>query len=172
MFYIYVINFKQLIMKKIILTAVAVFAFSFANAQDVKYGVKGGIDMLSSSSDGASTSATGFFLGGSAEFGLTDKINIQPGLNYHSASKDGFNFTYLSLPVLFKYNAADKINLLAGPALFYDLEDVETDKTTFNLQIGGSYDITENLSIEPSYSLGLTGDVKVNHFFIGVGYKF
>ncbi len=158
-------------MKKIILTAAAVFAFSFANAQDVKYGVKGGIDMLSASSDGASYSASGFFLGGSAEFGLTDKINVQPGLNYHSASTDGINFTYLSVPVLFKYNAADKINLLAGPALFYNLEDV-TEKTTFNLQLGGSYDVTENLSIEPSYSLGLTGDIKVNHFFIGVGYKF
>jgi opacity protein-like surface antigen len=80
-------------------------------------------------------------------------------------------FNYLSVPVLLKYSAADKINLIAGPALFYNMEDVK-DKSSFNLQLGGSYDITENLSIEPSYSLGLTGDVKVNHLFIGLGYKF
>ena len=30
-------------MKKIILTAAAVFAFSFANAQDTKFGIKAGV---------------------------------------------------------------------------------------------------------------------------------
>ncbi len=158
-------------MKKVILTVAAVFAFGFANAQDAKYGVKGGLDMMSFSGEGSSESLTGFFIGGFAEFGISDKINLQPGLNYHTASKDGFNLSYLSLPVLFKYGVADKINLIAGPSLFYSMEDV-TDKTTFNLQLGGSYDITESLFIEPSYSLGLTGDLKVNHLLIGLGYKF
>ena len=159
-------------MKKILLTAVAVFAFSFANAQDTKFGVKGGLDMVSSSSNGTSYSATGFFFGGFAEFGIADKITLQPGLNYHTASKDGVKATYLSVPVLFKYGVADKINLLAGPALYYNMEDVQVDKSTFNLNIGGSYDLTENVTIEPSYSLGLTGETKVNHFLIGLGYKF
>jgi opacity protein-like surface antigen len=158
-------------MKKILLTAVAVFAFSLANAQDTKFGAKAGLDMVTATSSGMSYSATGFFLGGSAEFGIADKIALQPGLNYHTATSDGAKFNYLSVPVLLKYSAADKINLIAGPALFYNMEDVK-DKSSFNLQLGGSYDITENLSIEPSYSLGLTGDVKVNHLFIGLGYKF
>jgi hypothetical protein len=159
-------------MKKILLTAAAVFAFSFANAQDTKFGAKAGLDMVSASSGGNSYSATGFFVGGSAEFGIADKIALQPGLNYHTATVDGLKFNYLSVPVLFKYSAADKINLIAGPALFYNMEDVKTDKSTFNLQLGGSYDLTENVTIEPSYSLGLTGDIKVNHFFIALGYKF
>ena len=160
-------------MKKIILTAAAVFAFSFANAQDTMYGVKGGLDMMSFSGAGTSDSVTGFFVGGFAEFGLSDKIDLQPGLNYHTASKDGIKSTFVSIPVLFKYGVADKINLIAGPSLFYNMDsDVKTDKSRFNLQIGGSYDITENLFIEPTYSLGLTGDVKVNHLLIGLGYKF
>ena len=171
--YIYIINFKQkTIMKKIILTAAAVFAFSFANAQDTKFGAKAGLDMMSFSGSGSSDSLTGFFVGGFAEFGIADKIALQPGLNYHTASKDGVKSSLLSIPVLFKYSVADKINLIAGPSLFYNLEDVETDKTTFNLQLGGSYDITESLFFEPSYSLGLSGDVKVNHLLIGLGYKF
>ena len=36
---------KLLRMKKIIMTAAAVFAFGFANAQDVKFGVKGGLNL-------------------------------------------------------------------------------------------------------------------------------
>ncbi len=157
-------------MKKILLTAAAVFAFSFANAQDTKFGMKAGLDNLSFS--GGGDSITGFFIGGSAEFGLADKVALQPGLNYHSASKNGTNLSYLSIPVLFKYNAADKINLVAGPALFYNMDSNVTDKSSFSLNLGGAYNITENLSIEPTYSLGLTGDVKANRILIGLGYKF
>ena len=163
-------------MKKIILTVAAVFAVSFANAQDkggssdIKFGVKAGLDLLSVSNGGGS--ATGFFGGAFAEFGLGDKFALQPGLNYHSASKDGVNFTFLSIPVIAKYNVAEKINILAGPSLYYSLESGDQDKTRFNLDLGGSYDITDNFFVEPRYSLGLTGDSKVNHFLIGVGYKF
>ena len=146
-------------MKKIILSIVALAAFGVASAQkDMKFGVKGGLDMISLSNGGGS--ATGFFAGGFAELGLTD-----------TASKEGVNFTYLSIPVLAKYNVADKINVLAGPSLYYSLESADNDKTRFNLDLGGSYDITDNLFFEPRYSIGLTGDVKYSHFLIGVGYK-
>lgn len=156
----------------------AVFALTFANAQDkksgssdeMKFGVKGGVDLLSVSGGGGS--ATGFFAGGFVEFGLTDKITLQPGLNYHTATTDGVKFSFLSIPVLAKYNVAEKINILAGPTLYYSLESADTDKTRFNLDLGGSYDITENFFVEPRYSIGLTGDAKVNHLLLGVGYKF
>lgn len=93
-------------------------------------------------------------------------------MNYHAASKDGVDFNYISIPVLAKYNVAEKFNLYAGPSMYYSLESDDDDKTRFNFDIGASYDITENLFVEPRYSLGLTGDVKVSHFLIGVGYKF
>lgn len=157
-------------MKKIILILAIVFAFGVVSAQDMKYGVRGGLDMISLSNGGGS--ATGFFAGGFAEFELTDMIVLQPGLNYHTASKDGANFTYLGIPVLANYNVADKINILAGPSMYYSLESADTDKTRFNLDLGGSYDITENIFVEPRYSIGLTGDVKVNHFLICAGYRF
>lgn len=158
-------------MKKIILSIIALSAFGVVSAQkDMKFGVKGGLDLLSVSNGGGS--ATGFFAGGFVEFGLTEKITLQPGLNYHTASTNGVNFTYISIPVLAKYNVAEKINIIAGPSLYYSLESADSDKTRFNLDLGGSYDITENLFVEPRYSLGLTGDVKVNHLLLGVGYKF
>ena len=78
----------------------------------------------------------------------------------------------MSVRVLFKYNVAEKINLLAGPSLFYSLESEVADKTVFGLDLGGSYDITENIFVEPRYSIGLTGEVKTYVLLIGVGYKF
>ena len=163
-------------MKKIILTVAAVFAMTFANAQDkggssdMKFGVKGGFN--SASSEGGGGSASGFFLGGLVEFSLADKLVLQPGLNYHTFSADGGSTSSLSVPVLFKYNVAEKINILAGPSLYYSLESEVEDKTVFGLDLGGSYDITDNFFVEPRYSIGLTGEVKTNVLLIGVGYKF
>ncbi len=157
-------------MKRIILTMAVVLTATFANAQDMQFGVKGGFN--SASSDGGGGSASGFFLGGLAEFSVADKFVLQPGLNYHTFSADGDSRSALSVPVLLKYNVAEKINLLAGPSLYYSLEAEAVDKTVFGLDLGGSYDLTENIFVEPRYSLGLTGEVKTNVLLIGVGYKF
>lgn len=168
-------------MKKIILFAAVALTATFAKAQDMKFGVRGGIDMVSAKAtydDGfgnsyASTaSTTGFYVGGFADFSIADKVTVQPGIAYHAASKDGTKLNFLSVPVTFKYEVAEKINVLAGPALFYNMDADAQDKTTFNLDLGGSYDITENLFVDPRYSIGLSGDVKVNHFLLGVGYRF
>ncbi len=165
-------NSKKQTMKKITFTVLAIAAFGIASAQDMKYGIKGGIDMLSAKSAYGSTNASGFFVGSFAEFEMSDKIVLQPGLNYHTASKDGINFSYVSIPVLAKYNMADKLNLLVGPSLYYSMDAADTEKTRFNLGVGASYDISDNLSIEPRYDMGLTGDTKITHFLIGVGYTF
>ena len=160
-------------MKKIILTIIALSSYGFANAQELKYGVRGGLDMVSYSAGGGSESLTGFFAGAFAEYSLSDKITLQPGFSYHTASKDGFNSNYICIPALAKYNVADKINAIAGIAFFYNMDsDVKTDKLRFNLEIGGSYDITEKIFIDPRYSLGLNGEDKVNHLMLGIGYKF
>ena len=178
-------------MKKIILVVAIALTATFASAQDgAKFGVKGGIDMISSKyeytsydfnpvtglpetyTESETVSTTGFFVGGFAEFGLSDKLTLQPGLNYHTASKSGVKFDYLSIPVLFQYEIAESFNVIAGPSLYYSLVSGDQDKTRFNLGVGASYSFTENLFVEPRYDIGLTGDAKVSHFLIGVGYKF
>ncbi|WP_162127365.1 porin family protein [Flavobacterium phycosphaerae] len=170
-------------MKKIILTMVAALAVTFAFAQkkggsdDMRFGVRGGLDMISVKiAGGGSESLTGFYLGGFAEFAIADQFVLQPGISYHSASKtvNGFDIkaNFLSVPVLVKYQVAEQFNLLAGPSLYYNTDSEAQDKTTFNLDLGASYDITENFLVEARYSIGLTGDSKVNHFLVGVGYKF
>ena len=78
-------------MKKLVLSAVAVFAFTFANAQEVKFGAKAGANLSNVKTSLPATagesvanpdtkSVIGFHVGGFAEIKLSDKFAFQPEL--------------------------------------------------------------------------------------------
>ena len=70
-------------MKKILLTAAAVFALSYANAQDVKFGAKAGLNLSNFTGDVENTSTkVGFQVGGFAEIKISEKFAVQPELLY------------------------------------------------------------------------------------------
>ncbi|KIA99658.1 porin family protein [Flavobacterium sp. JRM] len=117
-------------MKKITLSIVAVLAFGFANAQEVKFGVKGGINLSTFTGDVENVSSkVGFQVGGFAEIKLTEKFSIQPELLYSlqgakiDQSEEGYRyestekFSYLNIPVMAKYYVAEKFSLEAGPQI-------------------------------------------------------
>jgi len=123
-------------MKKIIVTVAAVFAFGFANAQETKFGVKGGLNVanLTGDDDEDNSSKIGFNAGGFVEIKVSNKFAIQPELlfstqgtkaefsedlgNGDSYSADGkLNLSYLNIPVMAKYYVADKFSLEAGPQI-------------------------------------------------------
>ena len=180
-------------MKKIILTAVAVFAFSFANAQDTKYGVKGGLNMSNNSADG-SKSITSFHLGGFAQFKMNDKFAIQPELLYSAqGAKTDFgtlNLNYINIPVMAKYNVADAFSIEAGPqigflmsATFASVDVKDTcNSTDFGFNLGAGYDLNETMSLGLRYTMGLSNvekDVagqasnsKNSNIQLSFGYKF
>ena len=127
-------------MKKIILvSAIALFSFSFTQAQELTLGIKGGVNLASIGGDFKSTADQdedikgrfGFHLGGIAEYMISDQFGIQGELLYSLAgsksessfSEDGFSvsgtdeikLSYLSIPVMGKYFVTDEIALEAGP---------------------------------------------------------
>jgi hypothetical protein len=168
-------------MKKVLLTAVAVFGFAFANAQEVRFGAKAGIDVASvkvkvpaisffgfniQEESTVTASETGFFVGGFAEIGLNDKMKLQPEVNYVAID----NFNMINVPIMLEYSIVDKFGITAGPSLNY-LLDAEEDEFKANFDLGAFYDITEDLEVGAKYSLGF-GDVSLSGFFAGVGYKF
>jgi opacity protein-like surface antigen len=121
-------------MKRIILTAAAVFAFGFANAQDAKFGVKGGLNLANFEGDTGldMKSKTGFHLGGFVAIKLSDKFTLQPEVLYSTqgAKADNFeqdvngtiytadvdfNLDYVNVPLMIKYYAAEKFNIEFGP---------------------------------------------------------
>ena len=154
-------------MKKIILSIAAVFAFGFANAQDVKYGAKAGLNISNISTDGAS-SLLAFHLGGFAELKLNDKFAVQPELLYSAqGAKVGgvdFNLNYINIPVMAKYYVADAISIEVGPQIGFlmsakaDGVDVKEffSSTDFGLNLGGGYNLNEKMSLGLRYNMGLS----------------
>ncbi|AWK07315.1 PorT family protein [Flavobacterium crocinum] len=162
-------------MKKIILSAMAVMAFGFANAQEVKYGVKGGLNLssLSGDTDGMDLkSKFGFHAGGFVEIKFSEKFAIQPELLYSTQgtrfddmevegykTKTCFNFDYINVPVMFKYFAVEKFFIEAGPQIGF-LTSAKARVKVDQLNIDNKEDIKENFE---SIDFGLN---------FGAGYEF
>ena len=167
-------------MKKIILTVLALSAFTFSNAQkkggsgdSTTFGVKAGLNLSSiTNSDGAKTQV-GVNVGGFAKIMVADKFAVQPELLFSTqgAKYDGgsFNLSYINIPIMAKYYVADKFNLEAGPQIGFlmsakakadgfgstDVKDM-FKTTDFGLNLGAGYDISDNISVGARYCLGLS----------------
>jgi len=131
-------------MKKYVLVLTLIVGIlGSVNAQKVKFGVKGGMNLSTLGSDmkdnlkdyeGLSQKTRiGFHIGAFADVELMENFYIQPGLFYSSKglkAKDGgdemkVNLNYLEIPILASYRIAisDKIkwHINAGPYLAYGL---------------------------------------------------
>jgi opacity protein-like surface antigen len=205
-------------MKKIILSSLLVLAFGFTYAQKAEFGIKGGLNVANQnySGDGAPspTSIIGFQVGGFVDIKISDKFSIQPELLYSTqgskfnllVNTDGSNYdtkntfllSYINVPVMFKYYAAEKFSLEAGPQIGFMVDSkLKTDvigqsvtqdakdlfeSVDFGLNLGAGYDFTKKISAGIRYNFGLTnvmktesGDnskIKNSVFSLSVGYKF
>lgn len=119
-------------MKKIILSAIAIFAFGFANAQKAEFGIKAGLNMANQNFVGAGAPSTstliGVNVGGFAEIKFSEKFAIQPELLYSTQGAklkwlsegvtiNSFKLAYISVPVMAKYYAAKNFSLEFGPQI-------------------------------------------------------
>ncbi|MCZ4244494.1 porin family protein [Pedobacter punctiformis] len=140
-------------MKKIILSLLTVaglgFAASAQNSTPVKFGIKAGVAFpnMTISAMGVSASfdpKTSYYVGGTADFQISDMFSIQPGLTFtnkgtkisgdnfefnqedvaiESASSATLNFMYIEVPVnavaRFNVGNAGKVFIGAGPYFAY-----------------------------------------------------
>ncbi|KUJ61823.1 hypothetical protein AR687_11445 [Flavobacteriaceae bacterium CRH] len=156
-------------MKKIILCAIAIMAFGFANAQKTRFGVKGGLNIATIGGEDRANALIGFQLGGFAEVKVWKKLYIQPELLFSAQGGkfDGYNtqrdytvnLNYINVPVLAKYYITKQFTVEAGPQLGFlvSSDDRFREKTVdagFNL--GAGYNFTDNFSVGIRYTIGLT----------------
>ena len=210
-------------MKKMVFAALAVLVFGFANAQDevkatseVKFGAKGGINLANIVGDdaGDANMFVGFNAGFFVEIPVTDKLTIQPEILYSAQGsksegplniegdiydvKATLKMNYINVPVMFKYQVADKFSLEAGPYIGFlvsakvkaevsgfgsateDAKDL-FKSTDFGLGLGMNYEFSDVIFANARYQAGLTeiGDseaggnsVKNSVFQIGLGFRF
>lgn len=168
-------------MKNIILTAASVFAFGLANAQDTRYGVKAGADFASTKFKDANVSETvtntGFYIGGFADAEISEKFHLQPEILYVSLK----DFNQVQVLINAKYEIFDTIKIFAGPNLGFFTSAEQNNAVNVGLDFGISYNLTENISIDAKYNLGLTNFLelsddnsssKLNGLYVGLGYRF
>lgn len=163
-------------MRKIILSVIAVMVFGFTNAQQTRFGVKGGLNISTVvGGDVEDTkSLVGFHVGGFAEIHIVQRFFIQPELLFSTQGTkvdgpfgaDGdIKLNYLNIPVLAKYYIVDKkFSVEAGPQLGVllsakaednDIKDF-TRSVDFGFNIGAGYNFTDNLSVGLRYTIGLS----------------
>lgn len=183
--------------KKIALFAVVALMAVSASAQ-LKFGVKGGVNLANNKFEMGGASADtkmkiGFAVGGFVNYAINDQMSLQPELLFLQAGSKveelddaKIELNYIAIPVMFKYSFG-AMNLQAGPQLGYllsakfDGEDMKDDMKSIDLglNIGAGYQIMENLGIEARYSLGLSNiadeedvTVKNNGIQVLVSYSF
>lgn len=170
-------------MKKLLLAIIALFSIIYSSqAQEVRFGATAGYlnarGVLKFGNDSFSSSQSGFYAGAVADFGITEKFNIQTEALY--ARVDGADG--LMIPIFGKYRITEKFNIQAGPQLVFSLEDSIENYSSVEFDIAGGlgYDITDDFFVEASYTFQInnsyTGseDIKVrgNYLTVGLGYKF
>lgn len=174
-------------MKKLVLSAaMAVCLLSFVHAQDIKYGVKGGLNFAGAITDYPTIGGTktSIHLGVVAEIVLTDKFSVQPellysGQGFKEETISGDNTTklgYINIPIMAKYYIVDNLSLEVGPQFGFlasaKNDEVDDIKDTFKgfdfgLNIGAGYKLSSGLNFALRYNLGLSQiseDLSVNPF--------
>jgi hypothetical protein len=170
-------------MKKLVL-AVTLLVAGVTNAQDIKFGVKGGLNISSLNGGdayyGSYGSKIGFHVGGLAEVKINDKFSVQPEVLLSSKGTDynyglGFyglgttskvNLLYVDLPVMVKFYPIPHLSAELGPNVGVLVSaknvgnttvDVKNDYNSvdFGMNIGAGYELKQGIMFQLRYNIGL-----------------
>ena len=165
-------------MKKITLVAViALFSFMGVNAQ-TSFGAKAGLNSATLIGDiDGNKSLIGFNVGVFAEITLADSFYLQPELFYSTQGTEDYryisnnlpfvdklNLDYINLPIMFKYDVANRFYLEAGPQVGFlvsaergdvDVKD-DFESVDFGANFGLSYGFTDKIFAQARYNIGLS----------------
>lgn len=193
-------------MKKLFLgLSIAISSLVFAQEKTQKtsspvgFGLKAGLNVSSLSNADDSKAKAGFYGGAFVNIPVASSFSVQPEVLYSGVGvkEDGgndlkLNLDYISVPVMFQYNALPNLYLEAGPQFGFLInsklknDDASVDVKDgfkgfdFGIGIGAGYYFTPNIGVTARYVAGISdivennqGDaVRNNVFQVGVAYKF
>lgn len=152
----------------ILMVAVALMMAAPAQAQLIKFGVKGGMNFSKLDTDvkswnDAKESSTGFFIGPMAEITLPIVgLGVDGALLFSQRGKDEAKQQGLEIPVNLKYTiglgSMFGIYLAAGPDFFFnfkdiDLANVEAKKTQVAVNLGAGLKLLRKLQVGVTYQI-------------------
>lgn len=180
-------------MMKKLLFAITLLCLSNVNAQDVRFGIKSGLNVATLNGGSSNIdSRLGLHVGVAAEVGITDRFSIQPEVLFSQQGGENSAFEvkldYLAVPIMAKYYVAPGFSLEAGPQFSFLTSDeakrpdgstVDTNAENFDfaLGLGLGYQTKMGLFFQTRYNLGLTNvdqnpDVNQGVFQLSVGFQF
>jgi len=167
-------------MKKVLSTLITIFVINATASAQVRFGIKGGLNLANVSSTPASSdikSLLAFHGGIVLDAPISESISIQPNLLF---SQKGFSTTllgsdvkattnYIELPINFLYHASDAFSIGAGPYLGYLLSgtvssggqsnsitfDNDSKRFDYGINFTAGFELIAGLTISANYSLGL-----------------
>ena len=164
-------------MKKIIsvlMVAVALMMAAPAQAQLIKFGVKGGLNMTKLDAEGLkSDNSTGFFIGPMAEFTLPIVgLGIDGAVMFSQRGKDEFKQQGLEIPVNLKFSfglgSMLGAYLAAGPDFFYNFKDLkveggEAKKAQVALNLGAGVKLLRKLQVGLNYQIPMGNSFEIEN---------
>jgi len=154
-------------MKRIILVALVFWGCNKTSAQDINFGLKGGLNFCTLVGSDQSKLFLGANLGGYIEIKESNKFSFQPELlvSIQGARTDGYTrkLKYVYIPLMTKYKITEKINIQAGPqigfltSVKYNNYEVKEryNSIDFGVNLGVGYELSENMFLEARYCNGL-----------------
>ncbi len=198
-------------MKKLFLgAAIAVSSLTFAQ----QFGAKAGMNVSSISADGFddAKSKVGYYAGLFMNAPIAEGFSIQPEVLYNNLGaktettvlgtkySSTLNLDYITVPVMFQYNATPQFYLEAGPEFGFmvnanqkytagsnnttsTLNTDDFNKFNFGVGLGLGFNVTENIGLNARYVAGMNditnndkwgsdANNKNNTFQVGLGVKF
>lgn len=169
-------------MKKLLLvTVITVIGLTNGNAQEIKFGVKAGLNLAFITGDNTEDfdPTTNFHVGIMAEIKISDKLSLQPELIYSGqgadtniASEGSISLNYLNLPLIGKYYVTERLSLEAGPQIgvllstnggTVDYKEL-LKPIDYGVNFGVGYKLDNGLNFTARYNLGLSNINDVDGF--------
>lgn len=173
-------------MKKIFSAFVAIVCCMFmampAQAQLLKFGVKGGVNMTKIDWDGGykgnKDNSTGFFIGPMAEVTIPIVgLGVDGALLFSQKGENDFKQQGVEIPVNLKYTiglgSLLGIYLAAGPDFYFDLKEKDgvDRKTQCGLNLGAGLKLLKHLQVGVNYQIPLGDSFEVADAVKAVGAK-
>ncbi len=158
--------------KLVVVLAIAAIIYTPITAQDLKFGIKAGVNLANDTGDGefdtGSSPKAGIHLGGIAQLVISDQFAVQGELLY---SMQGFKdevthkLDYLNIPITANYLVVESLGIQAGPQFGFNIKDTfeyngsegSLDAKAFDLSaiFGAQYEFSTGLLIQGRYQIGL-----------------
>ncbi|MDO5971494.1 porin family protein [Flavivirga aquimarina] len=176
-------------MKKILLFTILCGFSIYGVSQDIKYGIRGGLNISNLDFDDNDIAAenkhrNSVYIGFFANIGLSKTISLMPEVQFSAegADPEPLHLDYIQAPIFLKFRLSEKIHFGVGPqvGLKVHKEDDGVKNFAYSGVTGVEYKINYALFADVRYTYGFSNifddnlgiEAKNSNIQIGVGYKF